>query len=197
VGNPFDATLPAVRWDRLFADLETQLEAAGYGELDAQVAEQTRRELAATSLEGRLRAAGGRVIELFVVGIGTITGEARRVGCGWLLLEVPGSAPALIATRFVSGVRDLPVAAREVPRAGASGEEAELTHVLRVLTRDRTATAVVLADGTVLTGTIDRVGTDYVDLAEHALDEPRRATAIRGTRTLPLSVVAGFRPRLE
>jgi hypothetical protein len=72
-----------------------------------------------------------------------------------------------------------------------------LTPVLRVLARDRTVTTIVLADGVVLTGTIDRVGTDYLDLAEHPLDEPRRASAIRGIRTLALSRVAVLRPRLE
>lgn len=186
-----------MRWERLFADLELQLEAAADDELDAQVADRTRRELAATSFEGRLRGAAGQVIELQVTGVGALAGEVRRVGPGWLLLDVARGAPAVVVTGFVVGVRDLPVAAREVQRDGVVAADAGLPQILRVLSRDRTATSIVLADGTALTGTIDRVGTDYLDLAEHPLDEARRAATIRGVRTLPLAVVAVFRPRLD
>jgi hypothetical protein len=69
--------------------------------------------------------------------------------------------------------------------------------VVRVLCRDRTATGVVLAVGASLSGTIDRVGIDYLDLAEHPLDEPRRSSAVTGIRTIPLSAVAVLRPRLD
>jgi hypothetical protein len=186
-----------MRWDRLFDDLETQLEAAADDELDAQVADRTRRELAATSFEGRLRGASGRVVELLATGAGVIAGEIRRVGPGWLLLNVAGAPPAVVALRFVVAARDLPLAAREASHDATASEQIGLAPVLRVLMRDRTVTAVVLADGTVLTGTIDRVGTDYLDLAEHPLDESRRPSAIRGIRTLPLSAVAALRPRLE
>jgi hypothetical protein len=186
-----------VRWDRLFADLETQLDAAADGELAAAIAERTRREFAATSIEGRLRAAAGRPIELSIAGAGVIGGTARRSGSGWLLLDVPGGAPAVIATRLIAAARDLPVAARELPPDEAAAPEVGLAHVLRVLARDRTPTAVVMADGSRFTGTIDRVGIDYLDLAEHALDEVRRSSVIRGVRTLALPAVALLRPRLE
>ncbi|HWC34923.1 MAG TPA: hypothetical protein VG650_08850 [Mycobacteriales bacterium] len=191
-----------MRWNRLFADLEAQLEAAADDELDAEVADRTRRELAATTFEGRLRAAAGRVVELSVIGAGRLVGQPRRVGRGWLLLQVDGGPPAVVATGFVAGARDLPVAAREYDgerlATGRPGEQpAGLAHVLRVLARDRTATAVVLVDGTTLTGTIDRVGTDYLDLAEHSLDEPRRSSAVRAVRTVAFSTVAVLRPRLE
>jgi hypothetical protein len=69
--------------------------------------------------------------------------------------------------------------------------------VLRVLTRDRTPTSLVLVDGATFTGTIDRVGIDYLDLAEHPLDEPRRSSSLRGVRTLSLRGIAVVRPRLE
>lgn len=185
-----------MRWELLFADLETQLDAAADGDLHAEIAERTRRELAATSIEGRLRAASGRVIELSIAGVGAIAGAARRTGPGWLLLDVPGGLPAVVATRLVVTVRDLPVAARELATDDVT-PEVGLPHVLRVLARDRTPTAIVMADGSRLTGTIDRVGIDYLDLAEHSLDEPRRSSAIRGVRTLALSAVAMLRPRLE
>ncbi|MGN6474103.1 MAG: hypothetical protein ACTHK4_10730, partial [Mycobacteriales bacterium] len=145
-----------MRWQRLFSDLETQLDAAADDELDAEVADRTRRELAATSFEGRLRGAAGHVIELLVTGVGALTGEARRVGPGWVLLDVAGGTPAVVVTGFVTGVRDLPVASREVGGGGVTSGDGGVTQVLRVLSRDRTATAVLLADGTALTGTIDR-----------------------------------------
>jgi hypothetical protein len=186
-----------MRWDALFTDLEIQLDAAADDVLDSEVAERTRREFASTSFEGRLRAASGRFVELTVDGIGTIAGGVRRVGPGWVLLDVRAGLPAVIATRFVSAARDLPVSAREMKPDDGVARELGLAPVLRVLSRDRTATTVVLADGRSFTGTVDRVGTDYLDLAEHSVDEPRRSTVIRGVRTLGLSAVAVLRPRLE
>ncbi len=197
VGDRMAATLPPMRWDRLFEDLETQIAAAADDELAVQVADRTRRELAATSFDGRLRGASSRIVELHVTGMGVVTGEVRRVGSGWLMLDVVGAPPAVIATRFVVAARDLPLAPREMPGEGVAAGDNGLGPVLRVLARDRTVTAVVLANGLVVTGTVDRVGTDYLDLAEHPLDEPRRAASVRGIRTLSLSAVAALRPRLE
>jgi hypothetical protein len=180
----------------LFTDLEMQLQAAADEALAVEVAERTRREFAATSFEGRLRAACGCRVELSVAGAGVVTGDARRVGPGWLLLDVPGGLPAVIALRAVVAARDLPVSAREEPREDPS-QDLGLGHVLRVLARDRTATVLVCQDGASFTGTVDRVGIDYVDLAEHSLDEARRSSLVRGVRTVGLSAVALLRPRLE
>jgi hypothetical protein len=64
---------------------------------------------------------------------------------------------------------------------------------LKGLARDRAVVQVVLDDGAVLTGTIDRVGADYLELAEHAADEPRRVEAVRGVRAVVLTAVGVVR----
>ncbi|UOY01264.1 hypothetical protein [Blastococcus sp. PRF04-17] len=56
--------------------------------------------------------------------------------------------------------------------------------------RDRSPVQVVLDDGVVLAGTFDRVGADYVELAEHPTDQPRRAEAVQGVRAVLLDAVA-------
>jgi hypothetical protein len=48
-------------------------------------------------------------------------------------------------------------------------------------------------DGTTVDGTFDRVGADFVELAEHARGEPRRAAAVSRVRTVPLAAVAVVR----
>jgi hypothetical protein len=53
--------------------------------------------------------------------------------------------------------------------------------------------AVGLVDGGVLTGTIDRVGSDFFEIAEHAIDEARRRGNVAGMRTVPIPAVALIR----
>ena len=52
---------------------------------------------------------------------------------------------------------------------------------------------LVLDDGAVLTGTLDRVGADYVELAEHPADQPRRSEAVLGVRAVVLDAIAVVR----
>ena len=52
---------------------------------------------------------------------------------------------------------------------------------------------MTLVDGTLLTGTVDRTGADFLELAEHPLGDARRFGAVRTVRTIPLEALAGVR----
>jgi hypothetical protein len=69
----------------------------------------------------------------------------------------------------------------------------DLRRALRALARDRAGVQVVLDDGGVLSGTLDRVGADYVELAEHPADLPRRSEAVQGVRAIVIGAVAVVR----
>ena len=180
----------SIRWDRLFADLEGQLEAAARAELVAEVADRTRFEVSQTTLLGRLRAALDGEVELSVAGVGPVVGTVSRVGTDFVVIDTTGS-PALINAGAVVTARNLGTASRSV--ADEVAARIAIGMVLRGLARDRTAVTVWLQDGTTLAGTVDRVGADYLDLAEHPLDEPRRNGAIHGIRTVALESLAMLR----
>jgi hypothetical protein len=69
----------------------------------------------------------------------------------------------------------------------------DLRYALRGVARNRSALSVVLRDGGVLTGTIDRVGLDFLEMAEHPMGEPRRARSVRDSRAVRLAALAMLR----
>lgn len=183
-----------MRWDDLFSDLEAQLEQIEEGELAGEVAERTRIEVSKFALVDRLRPAFGHTVALSVDGgfppvIGTLTGVAAE----WVLVaaargqEVMIPMPAILS---VAGLGSLTAAA--VPE-GKVARLLTLGHTLRGIARDRSAVTVALVDGNTLTGTIDRVGADFFELAEHAVDEARRRGNVMGVRTVANRAVSFVR----
>lgn len=191
-----------VRWDDLFRDLEAQLEAAGAAELDAEVADRTRRENALLGLVDRARGAVGSGVSVRVLGAGTLAGTLREVGSQWLLLAQDGGREAVVPLTAVLAVSGLgrwsgPPATDDWAGPGGSARGADvvfarlgLSSALRGIARDRAAVAVVLVDGEVVTGTLDRVGADFVELGVHEAGEPRRREGLTGVRTIPIAAVA-------
>jgi hypothetical protein len=128
-----------------------------------------------------------------VSGVGIIAGTLREVGPDWLLLADPFDRESLVAAPAVTSVAGL---GRHSAARGSEGRVAArltLRWALRRLARDRSEVAVFLADGTELSGTVDRVGADFVELAEHLAGEARRSAAVRGVRALPLHGLAVLR----
>jgi hypothetical protein len=185
--------LLAVRWDWLFDDLEAQFETSAHDEFADEVSDRSRREVAGITLLDRLRPACGTAIECAVDGAGVIRATLARVGPGWMLLAGVGHGEALIAADAVLSVRGLPRAAASPDAAGAVGSRLDLGHVLRAIARDRSPVEVITRDGSRHHGTVDRVGADFLDLAEHAPGEPRRAGEVSGVRTVSFAGLAVVR----
>ena len=60
--------------------------------------------------------------------------------------------------------------------------------------RDRSAVTLGLVDGRRLVGTLDAVGADHLDVAEHPVDEPRRPASVSRVLTVPLVALASVTP---
>jgi hypothetical protein len=171
----------AVRWDRLFGDLEAQMDADDRAAFEAEVGDLVRAERAAVRLVDRLRAHVGCDVVLHLVAGEPARGAVLEVGADWVLLR-SAATDVLVPSVAVTSVSGLSRSA--VNDDAKPGRSLRLTTILRGLAGDRSPLAVELAGGSTLHGTIDRVGADHVDLAVHALDEPRRQTSVAGARTL-------------
>jgi hypothetical protein len=178
-----------MRWEMLFADLEAAVEAGHRADLDVQVAQGVRAERAALRLADRLRAHEGQ-ITCWLLGGDLLTGRLADVGADWLLIEDRG--PVLVAMSAVAGVQGLGRRA-DGDREGLAGRVG-ITVLLRGLARERAPVTLLLVDSGRLTGTIDRVGADHLDLAMHPADRPRRWSEVLGVRIVPLSALAWVRP---
>lgn len=171
-----------MRWDRLFQDLEAQLALEDVRELGSEVADRTRRERALLDVHTRLLANVG------APGVGVrlpgrvLTGRLVDVGPDWVLLESAPERPVLVALGAVRAVSGLGAGAR-TPSVVA--KRFALGAALRALSRDRAVVEIADVEGRQATGTIDVVGADHLELAEHAPDESRRTANITGRLLMP------------
>jgi hypothetical protein len=181
-----------VRWSRLFADLDGQLESADQAARAAEAADLRRLEVSRLTLADRLRGSVGSTVGLAVEGVGPLTCTVTQVGAGWLLATNEAGIEVVVALQAVASVTGLPAA------AASPGDQVDeglgLGFVLRRLARDRAAVTVSVRTGESFTGTVDRVGADFLDLAEHAADRPRRAAEVRRVRTIAVGALAVVRP---
>jgi hypothetical protein len=180
-----------VRWARLFADLDAQVEAGERADRAAESAELRRLEFSRVALSERLTAAVGAVLTLVVDGVEPLSGELTQVGADWVLVESGASVETLVALAAV-------LSATGLPATSGAGDELDqrlgLGVVLRRLARDRLAVTVHTRGGVAFTGTIDRVGADFLDLAEHGADQARRAQHVQRVRAVPFTAIALVRP---
>jgi hypothetical protein len=179
-----------VRWERLFADLDAQFDAAERDEFDSEVADRTRCEVAQVKFADRLRSAVGADVDLTVAGCGRMVGRVSGAGVGWLMLTELSGATAIVVAPAVAAARNLGSA---VTPAGAVESRLGLGHVLRIVARDRSVVTVVCRDGACQRGVIDRVGADFLDLVDRPTEQRRVGDRATPTLTVALRAVAAVR----
>jgi hypothetical protein len=185
-----------MRWEQLFADLEAQ---AGEQEAAAEQAEEASRaraEYGRVLLADRLRGALGQQVSLSCRGAGELAGRLVDVGVDWLLLVDGQQREVLVAAGAVNAVAGLGAVTAPASPAGHVARRLDLRRALRGLARDRAVISCQLEDGSVLSGTVDRVGADFLELAEHPLGQPRRRGAVTAVRAVALRAVVAVRTTL-
>lgn len=181
-----------MRWQQLFDDLAAQQSELERRERAAEVAEHTRAERGQVELAHRLVAAVDSRLGLRVRGVGPVEGRLVDVGADWLLLEAdllqPTGRELLVPLAALVAVEGLP--RRSDPREAGASRRLGLRHTLRAVSRDRTRVRVHDVEGDHVTGTVDAVLADHLDLTRHADDEPRREGAVRGSVSVPYAALS-------
>jgi len=185
-----------MRWQQLFEDLQSQFEAEEAAAERTESASRARAEMGAVRLAERLGGALGCRLTLGVRGAGQVAGVLVDRGPDWLLLEDGQGREQLVALAAVRSVAGLGRRTAVPEPAGGVRARLDLRRALRGLARDRSAVQIVLDDGGTLMGTLDRIGADFVELAEHPADAPRRSESVQGVRAVVIDAVAVVRTGL-
>ncbi|HEX8132930.1 MAG TPA: hypothetical protein VF880_05825 [Actinomycetes bacterium] len=184
--EPDESTSPAMR--RVFDELEAEFEAGLRREAEQESMAAVRAEVGATVLWEQLARRIGTEAAVFA---------GARVFRG----ATVASYPEFLVLRAADGTEHLipygpavsvampaePPTLRPAPAAAARRYQFALA--LRELARRREPVRVELVDGTSCDGTIESVGSDYLEVAEHDLGEARRRAAVRARRFVGFAAV--------
>lgn len=187
-------TLGRMRWDALFSDIEAQFAEGERLAVDAEISERARVETASVALADRLRGSLSSHVSAYLTCGRVFEGTLSHAGADALVLNelrhqvlIPYGAVA----RY-SGLGRVSVAETSSVRRRIG-----LAHALRGLARDRTGLAVTLRHvperESGLAGVIDRVGSDFFDLALVTPGEARRASQVRQVATVPFEALGAIR----
>lgn len=193
VGAPRGAVRFArVRFDDLFDDLESQLEAEQGAERRDLEAEEERFRVGRLELRDRI-AAAPRALDLALRAGGRLRLRRMALGRDWLNGEVLEGAPAgtgaVVPLHAIAGIEldgdAVRGSVRPQPPQADLAQRLSFAFALRDLARRRAP--VILEGGHPLSGTIDRVGRDHLDLALHEPGSSPRHGTVRSWRVVPFA----------
>lgn len=180
-----------VRFDDLFDDLESQLEAELGAERRDLEAEEERFRIGRLELRDRI-AAAPRELDVALRGGARLRLRRMALGRDWLngiVLEgAPAGTGAVVPLHAVASIRlDAEAAAASLAPSAPGDLQARLSFAFALRDLARRRVAVILEGGMPAAGTIDRVGRDHLDLAEHEPGQPPRLGSVRSWRIVPFA----------
>lgn len=176
-----------MRWDALFDDLEAQLHSVASAQQESEIRERTRAEQARSTLAQRLGGQVGRPVGVTTGGGRTVHGVLTNVGAQWVAITAEGRS-TVVPFASLQVIRGLGRAVGQP--LGVVEARLGLGSVLRALSRDRVSVAIWLTlSRTRVTGVIDRVGADFVELGPGSGDEGGGRGAAREVLTVPLAAI--------
>ena len=183
--EPDESTSPSMR--RVFDELEAEFEAGLRREAEQETVAAVRAELGSTVLWKQL----ARRLGTDMVAIAddrVFRGSAVVSYPEFLLLRADGAEHLIRYGPAVSIV--LPAEPPRLrPTPGPVVRRYPLALALRELARRRDPVRVDLGDGTSVDGTIEAVGSDYLEIAEHDPGEARRRAAVRARRFVGFAAI--------
>jgi hypothetical protein len=184
--EPDDSASPAMR--RVFDELEAEFEAGLRREAEQESMAAVRAEVGATVLWEQLARRIGTEATVFA-GAGSFRGSVLASYPEFLVLRAADGSEHLIRYGPAASVAlpTEPPTLRPAPASAARRYQFALA--LRELARRREPVRVQLLDGATCDGTIESVGSDYLEVAEHDLGEPRRRAAVRARRFVGFAAV--------
>lgn len=183
-----------MRWDALFNDMEAQFAEGDTLSMEAEISERARAEAAGMGVADRLRGSVGTLVKVHLESGAVFEGTLTYAGADAFVLNdkrhqvmIPHGAVSRYA-----GLGRFSVGEPSIVRSRIG-----LSNALRALARDRSELTVALRGGDMrdsgVTGVIDRVGLDYIDLAGIRPGEARRALHVGQVSTIPFSALAAIR----
>lgn len=183
-----------MRWDALFEDLEAQIAEAAVLGRESEVSERSRADMASIGMADRLRGSRGRSVGVHLVSGTDFMGTLSHAGAESLVID-EDAHQVLIPYAAVSHYTGM--GRHAVGEPSAVRRKLGLANALRSLARDRVPLTVLLARGGAgevrISGVIDRVGRDFLDLAVTPPGEARRASNVVDVATVPFGSLLALR----
>lgn len=175
----------AMRFERIFEDLEGQFAHHQQEEARAISEDLTRAEQAQLTLADRLRGAEGRRLTVHLAPAVRVSGVVQEVGDQWVALVADsGGRSAVVPLAAVVMLEGLPTRARLAEDTASSARG--LGSVLREIARDRSVVHLETTGGAV-TGRIAAVGADALDIRSLPTGE---RTTVPGSERLTVAFSA-------
>ncbi len=180
--------LPSEPMRHVFDELEAQFEAGLRREAEQETVAALRAQVGATPLWEQLARRTG-VKGVVRVGARLVRGTVTASYPDFFVLQGGDGAQHLVRSEATS-IALPPDPTSPQPAPNATARRYTLSLALRELARRREPVLLELIDGNTVAGTIEAVGSDYVEIAEHDIGEARRETAVKARRLTAFAAVA-------